>query len=235
MNQNKLFYIFVLFCLSSVFVGARNIPANEIMLASQSELVKAMRDKNVSLVESMLQEGDYDIYVSAYFIEDVKFLNLFIKHGLEPEAVLLHDKTMLMIACQNGELELAERLVAIGAHVNRKNRWGDAPLHFCVGNLNVEIARFLVENGAYIDAQNHLGRTVLSHAVRSGDSDLVELLLSSGANREILDHEKRRPLDFLVYIDEEDDHLRKEIIAAFERAEPRGAEPRGSVHENLQK
>lgn len=89
------------------------------------------------------------------------------------------DETPLMIAALKGEREIAEKLIARDAAVN-KTGW--TPLHYAATGGHLEIIRLLLEHHAYIDAESPNGTTPLMMAARYGSIDAVRLLLEEGAD-----------------------------------------------------
>jgi ankyrin repeat protein len=85
----------------------------------------------------------------------------------------------LMLACLNGELELATQMVKKGADVN-KTGW--TPLHYAASKGHLSVIKLLLENYAYIDAESPNGTTPLMMASMYGTTDAVNLLLGEGAD-----------------------------------------------------
>ena len=85
----------------------------------------------------------------------------------------------LMLAALKGQLELATKLVAKGADVN-KTGW--TPLHYAASNGHVDVIKLLIENHAYIDAESPNGSTPLMMASMYGNAQSVKLLLEEGAD-----------------------------------------------------
>ncbi|MGO4593137.1 ankyrin repeat domain-containing protein [Leifsonia sp. 2TAF2] len=77
-------------------------------------------------------------------------------HGADPDAanaivfpgkqVLNH--TALHTVCQRGLVDVAKRLIAAGADVNRRTTLGTTPLHFGAGKDHVELVQLLLNAGA---------------------------------------------------------------------------------------
>jgi ankyrin repeat protein len=85
------------------------------------------------------------------------------KTDVEPRTK--EDESPLMIVALKGDLELARRLVARGAHVN-KTGW--TALHYAATNGHLTLIRFLLEQNAYIDAEAPSGTTPLMMAAHYG-------------------------------------------------------------------
>jgi ankyrin repeat protein len=92
-------------------------------------------------------------------------------------------RTALMLACFEGNLALARRLLAAGADVNARDRDGDTALMFAAFRGHAALVRLLLEHGADIHAQARNGWTA-EKAARSGPHlDVVEIIRRSEARR----------------------------------------------------
>ena len=70
---------------------------------------------------------------------------------LKPEDRNASDESPLMMAALKGELDLAKRLIAKGADVNKP---GWTPLHYAATGGHLDMIRLLLEEHAFIDAQS---------------------------------------------------------------------------------
>src|SRR5665647_319734 len=82
------------------------------------------------------------------------------------------DESPLMMACLKGHLELARKLIARDADVN-KTGW--TPLHYAATNGHVAIIELLLEQHAYIDAESPNGTTPLMMAAQYGSPAAVKV------------------------------------------------------------
>lgn len=85
----------------------------------------------------------------------------------------------LMMAALKGQLDVAKRLIALDADVNKP---GWTPLHYAATNGQTAIIQLLLDNHAFIDAQSPNGTTPLMMAVHYGTRESVQLLLQEGAD-----------------------------------------------------
>jgi ankyrin repeat protein len=108
--------------------------------------------------------------------------------NLEEPMILIgtSSTTPLMGAVRFGNLEVARKLVELGASVNQTDGSGITPIGRAVLGNQVEMARFLIERGAEVNHTDKLGMTPLLYAasIDFGDSAMVEVLLQAGAKRE---------------------------------------------------
>ena len=137
------------------------------------------------------------------------------KTDVEPRTK--EDESPLMIVALKGDLELARRLVARGAHVN-KTGW--TALHYAATNGHLTLIRFLLEQNAYIDAEAPSGTTPLMMAAHYGTPEAVKLLLDEGADPMLKNLQGLTAIDFANRANRKES---AELIAAFIRSrQPRG-------------
>ena len=97
-----------------------------------------------------------------------------------------YDTTALHWATYRDDAEMAARLIAAGADVNRANRYGATPLSLACVTANPAIVEQLLEFGAYPNLPA-AGEPPLLTCARTGRVETIELLLSHGANPNITD------------------------------------------------
>lgn len=127
------------------------------------------------------------------------------------------DESPLMMAALKGHLELARKLIARDADVN-KTGW--TPLHYAATNGHVAIISLLLEHHAYIDAESPNGTTPLMMAAHYGSPEAVKLLLEAGADPTLKNRLGLTAIDFAQRANRAD---AAGLIAAFVRAkQPKG-------------
>lgn len=89
------------------------------------------------------------------------------------------DESPLMMAALKGHTELARRLIARGADVNKP---GWTPLHYAATSGQAAIIAMLLDAHAYIDAESPNGTTPLMMAAQYGTAAAVRQLLEAGAD-----------------------------------------------------
>lgn len=133
------------------------------------------------------------------------------------EVRTVQDESPLMMAALKGHLDLARKLIARDADVNKP---GWAPLHYAATNAHVPVMRLLLEHHAYIDAESPNGTTPLMMAAHYGSPEAVKLLLEAGADPTLKNKLGLTALDFAQRANRQD---AAELIAAFVR----GKQPKG--------
>lgn len=120
------------------------------------------------------------------------------------------DRSALLLACQNGHLEVAQFLLENGADDSEDNNDSYTPLyaaiierHFAIAKLLIErnsksfknknltisasihgyldMVKLLLEAGDNVDQRDNYGYTPIIYACKQNDIDLVRFLLEKGA------------------------------------------------------
>lgn len=98
--------------------------------------------------------------------------------------------TPLMLACENGEKELADRLVQHGARIDACDQRKNTALHYAAKNTkSLEVVTLLIREGAQVNRKAKPWGSRPLHHVGSYCNDpiaaaIVERLLNAGADRE---------------------------------------------------
>jgi ankyrin repeat protein len=142
------------------------------------------------------------------------------QNKVDVEARTSKDESPLMIAAIKGQLDLAKRLIARKAEVNKP---GWTPLHYAAshgGDNSAAMVRLLLEHHAYIDAESPNKTTPLMMAAQYGSAGVVKLLLEEGADPLLRNERGLTAIDFARQANRQ---ASADIIAAFVRAQqPKG-------------
>ena len=103
------------------------------------------------------------------------------------------DETPLMLAALHGQLDIAKKLMARDADVNKP---GWTPLHYAAMNKHMDVIALLLEHHAYIDAESPNGTTPLMMAAQYGNALTVKMLLEAGADATVRNQQHLSALDF---------------------------------------
>jgi ankyrin repeat protein len=116
-----------------------------------------------------------------------------------------------MMAALKGQTDLARRLIARGADVN-KTGW--SPLHYAATGGHQAMISLLLDAHAYIDAESPNGTTPLMMAAQYGSIAAVRQLLEAGADASLRNQLGLTAQDFALRAERRD---AAELIAAQRR------------------
>ena len=134
-------------------------------------LIKAARNQNVILVQSILKIG-----------ADV---NVQDENGSTP----------LHIVSENGNAPIADLLLRFGAKVNIQNSKNETPIYFAVINRHFEVVEKLLANGADLNVEDEpLLHLAIDKYIGQPNLQIVKKLIDYGANIETQDQDGRSPL-----------------------------------------
>ena len=102
--------------------------------------------------------------------------------------------TPLHKAAKEGNIEKVKSLIASGADVNAKSKYGDTPLHYAARRGHKIIGELLINKGAEVNAKNKSGETPLHIATFDGYKDFAEFLINNGANIDAMNKQGNTPL-----------------------------------------
>lgn len=156
---------------------------------SYTDFFRAIATDDTATVQTLLAEGFDPNAVNArgnsalYLAIKDKSLNvaklLIAQPKLNLNQLNPSDENALMIACLEGDDDLAEDMVARGAEINKP---GWTPLAYAATNGHTRIVKYLLDHAAYIDAAAPNGTTALMMAAYFGHDATVKLLLDEGAD-----------------------------------------------------
>lgn len=150
---------FALLLFSSLAVGAATAPSN----TNERELLNAVNAGNLTRVEALLKTP----------------VNI---NNAQPPWQL----TPLLVAAENGTVEMVKLLVAHKADVNAQDRDGITALMKAIAQRNLPMVELLLDAGADIDARDRRGHTALTTAVLRSDPDVLKALIARGAEVDVV-------------------------------------------------
>lgn len=105
-------------------------------------------------------------------------------------------ESLLHIAVDNTDFEIAKLLLQLNADPNVENCSGESALHVAVFRGSMKIVKLLLMNKAFVNKKCLQGKTALHYAAENRDPDIIKLLLLYGADGSIEDNNRKRPADF---------------------------------------
>ena len=126
---------------------------------------------------------------------ELEFTRLFLSHGANVNARGDRNRTPLLMALGNKNVDIVRLLLEKGADVNALGDWDETPLHLASENGDLEIMSLLLDHGADVNARDSRNRTPLHMALGSANLGIVpQTLLEHGADANAADRERRTPL-----------------------------------------
>jgi predicted acyl esterase/ankyrin repeat protein len=92
-----------------------------------------------------------------------------------------YEFTALHYAARFGSTKVAKVLIAHGADIRAKDKWGYQPIHWAAYHDRPEIIELLIAEGADVNAKTSLGQTPLELAIPRRNTAAIEVLRKHGA------------------------------------------------------
>jgi ankyrin repeat protein len=102
--------------------------------------------------------------------------------GIDVNMENRYGETPLMLAVIKGREAEFDRLLKLGAKVNKTRGW--TPLHYAATEGRTSMMKRLIELGADVNAQTKAGITALDMAAKKPSREAVMMLLRAGAYRD---------------------------------------------------
>lgn len=149
---------------SSSFTRSRKAANIDVVVSSQTPQEIA---EEATLA---LQKGDTNA-----------FLDILDRKVKDPNIVNSHGDTLLLAAATLGNLEAVQRLVAMGADVNKQNSYTrDTPILRSVYGDHDDITQVLIYADANLNLPNNYRQTPMGLAVEKQKGYLIDLFLTNG-------------------------------------------------------
>ncbi|XP_022108549.1 ankyrin repeat and EF-hand domain-containing protein 1-like isoform X2 [Acanthaster planci] len=127
-------------------------------------------------------EKTYINVTDAAKMTDLDSLRRAYSHGRSVNTQDKYYKTALMVACAQGNLEVARFLLENGADVNCQDNFLWTPLHHACLSGQLDVVELLVAHQANINAQAMNGGTPLMRAIQTSAPDIVKYLIEKGCD-----------------------------------------------------
>ncbi|XP_025103600.1 ankyrin repeat and death domain-containing protein 1A-like isoform X1 [Pomacea canaliculata] len=109
----------------------------------------------------------------------------FVFESLEADnvnAVEKNERTALHLAAEAGHLDIVDKLLQMGAQIQKKDKSGATAVHLAAEKGHGQVVRRLLLVGVEVDDRDVEGRTALHMAAEHGHLEVVDLLLDYMAN-----------------------------------------------------
>ena len=124
-------------------------------------------------------EIDYDLIVRFHIAAeegDVSLVESMLQEGVPVDCVNRFDQTALLWAVIYKRTDVIRLLLQIGADVNKRDSDGDTPVHYAAMMNSTEAIAMLIEHGASINITNDKGEKPIDLARRLGSEAAVRML-----------------------------------------------------------
>eukprot|EP00434_Breviolum_minutum_P023960 symbB.v1.2.021145.t1/scaffold1812.1/size105704/9 len=139
-------------------------------------------------------DGDEDL-LQAVEQCDVSWVDQLLARGpAQQPRVVKTPLTPLLVACQQGNCEVAELLLQAKADIHSGGCYGKSPLQMAAERDHLEVARLLVEAKADLNSTSRYGRSPLQIACERGHLKVVRLLILAGVDVNLTGRYGRTPL-----------------------------------------
>ncbi|MGE5261546.1 MAG: ankyrin repeat domain-containing protein, partial [Actinomycetota bacterium] len=119
---------------------------------------------------------------------------------IERGATTLEINAALFSAADKGCIDLARKLLDLGASLDARDRTGAKPLAHAAMAGEVETVTLFLDRGAPIDAQDLDGSSALFKAAENGRLSVVQLLVERGAKVDLSGRSGITPLSAAAYM-----------------------------------
>ena len=103
-------------------------------------------------------------------------MNELLEEGVPVDCVSDNDHTALFYASLSNSTEVIRLLLQNGANANKRDLYGDTPVHHAARSNSTEAIAVLVEHGASINIKNIDGEKPIDHARRWNNEAAVRML-----------------------------------------------------------
>eukprot|EP00039_Didymoeca_costata_P002931 m.63924 g.63924 ORF g.63924 m.63924 type:complete len:414 (-) comp11612_c0_seq3:63-1304(-) len=145
--------------------------STHISFTVSTELHDAAKEGNLAALQECIQKGEQDVNSG---------------HGAMT--------TALHWAAWQGDVAVAEALVANKADINARNTYGYTPIHWAAHRGNRAVLQCLLDNQADIDTVDSHGSTPLHWAATGNQVVCALTLLEAGADIDVQNHHKETAL-----------------------------------------
>ena len=124
-------------------------------------------------------EIDYDLaerFLAAAIKGDVSLVESMLQEGVPVDCVDRYDQTALFHAALFNRTDVIRLLLQKGADVNKRDRFGRTPVHHAARENSTEAIAMLIEHGASINITNDEGDKPIDRARRLGSEAAVRML-----------------------------------------------------------
>ena len=151
------------------------------------DFCRAALAEGASLEIGLTPFGSSALHIAAFDGKE-ELVTLFIEEGAPVDLRRPSEErdTPMILACQNGHVQVVELLADAGASIHIPDETGATPLFIASKNGHLEVVQMLIKRGAVVDAvaPGLRNNAPLAAAAYMGQTKVVRALLDAGANPE---------------------------------------------------
>ena len=199
----------------------QNADVNATNQTNQTALLLACEQGNRDVMNTLLGAGaDFSIadMDGNTCFEHIAFndchhemLQAIIDQGADVNVTNQHNQTLLVLACEQGNIEIIKILLNAGADPNITDTEGNTCLHHAADDFcPKEILQAIIDQGADVNVTNQRNQTALLKACANAANVKISILLVAGSDPTIADEHNNTCLHFSVL-----GKCRKDVIQAI--------------------
>lgn len=166
--------IYFLLLFISTCISAQSSDIFDLARKGSLQDITAAYNKNPEIVNSINKNGSSMLILACY--RNNQEVALFLADKVKDINYNSGQGTALMAAVMAGNLKVTERLIALKADFDQKDKNGKTALIYATFFNKNEIARKLIESGAAIYVTDNDGKKALDYAVFNKNTELIILL-----------------------------------------------------------
>ena len=178
--------------------AATETPQND----GKTPLIFASQNGHLDVVRLLLQKNGAAVKSRGWIVSVIllvitflrNIIRLFLRSGAIADVHINDCATSLMLASQNGHLDVMHLLLQSDVPVESRDDSGSTPLMAASFHGRSDAVRLLLQSGAAVDARKSDGSTPLMLASERGHADTVNLLLQNGAVADASKNDGSTPL-----------------------------------------
>jgi uncharacterized protein len=153
----------------------------EASASGRTARVQELLKQDKSLLNAYSSDGFYPLGLAVFF-GHIEAAETLLQAGADVNQVAKNAMKVapLHAAAASKQLEVARRLLELGANANTRQQGGLTPLHEVAANGQLEFARLLLAHGAEVNAKTDSGKTPLAFAIAAGQTEMAGLLREHG-------------------------------------------------------
>ena len=158
---------------AAAFVFALN--AFTPSFAQADELLNAIEDQNLSLVDSL------------------------VRYGIDPNRnSSIYNTTPLMHAVDTSSVDVVKNLIDHGSNVDVADNFGTTPLIYSIKMNKLDMASVLIKKSRNINMRDDKGLSALHYAAKTGNEKIFVEVLQHGGNLRDLDNSGNNALFYAI-------------------------------------